>query len=870
MRSLCRTAIVAAAWLIFIILILGSATEVFGQNNGGLLPALPPSFLNASGTVAASGRICTTTTGTSTSLATYSNAALTTALPNPIVLDALGRPTTNGTTRASIYLTAASYRIALYAAGTGNTCNATAVGTQIWVQDGVYDLAQMQTLTFSTRNLNGVRQCSEFTGATAGARIISAIADLPSTGGTVDCRGLEGAQSITADPFVGVTRQVHLILGAATFTLSATSTVLANITVEFTQGSLISVNSGRTLTINGPLIPPGDLHGAQIFGGTLNASNVVFGSGFVQDISPVWFGLATTATTAVNATALQAAINSALNAGDPHPVTLPCGGFSYLTGLTTAINQDYQVIKGCGGGIYDPGVGNPSDSGTILTYTGAGTALIVGGRGTILRDFQLVGTASGGGGIQIGNGTDFAAFTMQNISVTGFTAVGAWGARLQAGRTVTASNFYNVAFTNNRDGFFVDNSGGGNWTTWSCFGCSFSWNTATGVTLSRNISGVSCYNCIFQSNGTHGFGIASASNTLLSKPFFEGNGRLGAGFDIDIQGATPTTQADTVVVDAPNFGSGGASLTTNIRLIDTRDVEIRNPLTTTMNVAGPTLTHSGNNTGYRVEPRDTVRHQLALGVMGLAQIASGNVVTSIWGFDTTNVSVSQSQVKDLSDLSRTLTLRSSAGAATNIGTSIPPSFKHAPASLTFGSSFNFDTPDNDAFSFGNGAVDTPFSIVALVRFTDVTDQIILAKYDLTTGATRREWRFGINGASNIYGEMNDDSAASQISRTCGADVIAINTWYVLTLTKSSGILNTNIGLYLNGSKCDNTNTSAGVYTAMENLTMLPGSYFLNAAGARTDIFAGQAAFIAVLPEELTQAKIRAITTMLIGYAGLQL
>ena len=69
-------------------------------------------------------------------------------------------------------------------------------------------------------DLNSIRKADQFSGANAGAKIITAIADLPSTGGVVDARGFEGAQTIAANMFAGVTKDVTLRLGHAVFTIS--------------------------------------------------------------------------------------------------------------------------------------------------------------------------------------------------------------------------------------------------------------------------------------------------------------------------------------------------------------------------------------------------------------------------------------------------------------------------------------------------------------------------------------------------------------------------------------------------------------------------------------------------------------------------
>ena len=194
--------------------------------SGAMLPALPPSFLNASGVIASGAKLCTTATGTNNSLATYTDAALTTPLPNPITLNALGVPQTGGGTSSAIYLSAASYRITLYAAGTGNTCNGTAVGTQIWQRNGVYDLAQLFTLAFATKLDDKVCHASQYAGATADLKIAACIDALPSTGGTVDARGMEGVQSWAANPLSGMgTKPITLLLGASTISVAATVTI---------------------------------------------------------------------------------------------------------------------------------------------------------------------------------------------------------------------------------------------------------------------------------------------------------------------------------------------------------------------------------------------------------------------------------------------------------------------------------------------------------------------------------------------------------------------------------------------------------------------------------------------------------------------
>lgn len=207
--------------LSFLMLLMASSNHVFGQNNGAMLPWARPNFITAAGALAANGFVCTTTTGTTTPLATFSEQTLTTANANPITLNAAGLPV-SGANEIRIFLQSDSYRIAVYAAGTGNTCNGVTVGTLIRQMDNVYDLALLMTDDFNPTILDNVVHCAQYAGATAGARMVAAIAALPATGGTVDCRGLEGAQTVSQNIFANNTRCFTLLLGAATYSASVT------------------------------------------------------------------------------------------------------------------------------------------------------------------------------------------------------------------------------------------------------------------------------------------------------------------------------------------------------------------------------------------------------------------------------------------------------------------------------------------------------------------------------------------------------------------------------------------------------------------------------------------------------------------------
>lgn len=138
--------------LLLVLLLLAVVLPLMTQSYR-LSPYPRLQFFTNTGAVASGYKLCTFASGTSTPLAAYSNSTGT-ALPNPITLNSAGRVQTAGLTESGLYLGIASYKINLYAAGTGNTCNGTAVGSLIWSQEPVITTPSfggtVQSVTFST------------------------------------------------------------------------------------------------------------------------------------------------------------------------------------------------------------------------------------------------------------------------------------------------------------------------------------------------------------------------------------------------------------------------------------------------------------------------------------------------------------------------------------------------------------------------------------------------------------------------------------------------------------------------------------------------------------------------------------------------
>ena len=190
---------------------------------------------------------------TDTKTDTYSDAALTIPNSNPVVLDSVGE--------ASVYIDG-SCKLKLEDAN----------GVLIWTVD---DVTPETLWTFSPAEA-GVFYSSVLYGGSQ-STLVAAIATVGSTEATI-------------------------YLAPSNWIITANLTIPSNITFKPERGALLVINSGKTLTINGPL----DAGSYQIFSGS---GSVQFGPGSVQAILPQWFGAKADGATDDSA-AIQAAFNS--------------------------------------------------------------------------------------------------------------------------------------------------------------------------------------------------------------------------------------------------------------------------------------------------------------------------------------------------------------------------------------------------------------------------------------------------------------------------------------------------------------------------------------------------------------------------------
>jgi hypothetical protein len=165
--------------------------------------------------------------------------------------------------------------------------------------------------------------------------------------------------------------------------------------------------------------------------------------------------------------------------------------------------------------------------------------------------------------------------------------------------------------------------------------------------------------------------------------------------------------------------------------------------------------------------------------------------------------------------------------ATKSPTPAPPSFSNT-KSLSFdGVDEYVSLGDSDNFSFGNGTIDSPFSISCWVKIGQTTAQGIVTKYG-STNATR-EWLFYTTGAKLRLLFIDASNGANNFAT--GTTNLSINTWYHVACTydgRGGSTAYNGINLYINGV-AESVTTSGGSYTAMSNTTQIVeiGKYSTN-------------------------------------------
>lgn len=173
------------------------------------------------------------------------------------------------------------------------------------------------------------------------------------------------------------------------------------------------------------------------------------------------------------------------------------------------------------------------------------------------------------------------------------------------------------------------------------------------------------------------------------------------------------------------------------------------------------------------------------------------------------------------------------------------------------------TPDSADMSFGDGSNDSAFSVGGWVQVVaGGSPQRIMAKYDITSGDTKREWFFTIAADEKLALYLFDESSAGIPGRATDG-ILTTNTWYHVVATydgtggagaASDPLGGTNCVLYVNGVAVASTSTTA-TYTAMENTGSLVYVGADKASTAPANFFTGDMGRLFVTGEELSAATV---------------
>ena len=183
-----------------------------------------------------------------------------------------------------------------------------------------------------------------------------------------------------------------------------------------------------------------------------------------------------------------------------------------------------------------------------------------------------------------------------------------------------------------------------------------------------------------------------------------------------------------------------------------------------------------------------------------------------------------------------------------------------------GSADELDTPDVDNHTFGDGASDTPFSVICLIN-PDVNDALmtIISK---EASSSAEEWAIELTSSGHPAITLTDESASATIGRT-DATAVGTGSWVYLAFTYDGSAALTGLNIYVGAVLLDDTDVTANTYVAMENTAtnlLQVGAHYATEA----QFFNGGIALAAVVAEDLGADKVYAISELINGYFDLNI
>lgn len=249
--------------------------------------------------------------------------------------------------------------------------------------------------------------------------------------------------------------------------------------------------------------------------------------------------------------------------------------------------------------------------------------------------------------------------------------------------------------------------------------------------------------------------------------------------------------------------------------------------------------------------------------------AKGQVISSVYDICSDPANIKGLWIFDQHGAATSVTDRSPQGHNATLsanGSTLSPNYAGLCPYVDLTDDAYFEVADHNDFSFGDGSTDSAFSVLALIYPNNIsTANYILAKYDTTTGSTEKEYAlYAYSDHLEFY--LFDDSSGGSIFQNTLSISGDDGGWHSYIATYDGSGNNSGINVYRDGASINNT-AGGSSYTAMENKAAKVGNYAISTAGARTNIGDHNFGVIAVIKEELSAAKVKQISQVLLSYAN---
>ena len=144
--------------------------------------------------------------------------------------------------------------------------------------------------------------------------------------------------------------------------------------------------------------------------------------------------------------------------------------------------------------------------------------------------------------------------------------------------------------------------------------------------------------------------------------------------------------------------------------------------------------------------------------------------------------------------------------------------KFGKGTLFNGTTSFVDCGNDRSLNFGDGSSDSPFTVEAFVKMIDATGFSVIGKTGLSWN-DKGVWDFYVHTTNTLRILIYDNSASAYLIRYYNADLsVYENQWIHLSATYNGGGSVTDLQLYLNGVRVDDSSATDGTYVAMEALT----------------------------------------------------